>query len=75
MDLFSLKVFMTVANEKNFTRAAEKLLRTQPAVSLSVQRLEDEIGEKLIEMESKVIPLLLAPPTTKTCPFVNSVAV
>jgi DNA-binding transcriptional LysR family regulator len=57
MDLFSLKVFQTVANEKNFTRAAEKLLRTQPAVSLSVQRLEDEIGEKLIERSGKELML------------------
>lgn len=56
-DLFALKVFQTVANEKNFTRAAEKLRRTQPAVSLSVQRLEDEIGEKLIDRSGKEIML------------------
>ena len=47
MELFSLKVFLTVATEKNFSRAAERLLRTQPAVSLSIQKLENEIGEKL----------------------------
>ena len=57
MDLFSLKIFQTVANEKNFTRAAEKLLRTQPAVSLSIQRLEGELGEKLIERSGKAIML------------------
>ena len=40
MELHALKVFLTVANEKSFSRAGEKLLRTQPAVSLAIQRLE-----------------------------------
>jgi len=46
-------VFLTVANEKSFSRAAEKLLRTQPAISLSIQRLESELGEKLIDRSAK----------------------
>ena len=49
MELYPLQVFHTVATEKSFSRAAEKLLRTQPAVSLAVQRLESELGEKLID--------------------------
>ncbi|MBZ5728954.1 MAG: LysR family transcriptional regulator [Acidobacteriia bacterium] len=49
MELYSLQVFLTVATEKSFSRAAEKLLRTQPAVSLGLQRLELELGEKLID--------------------------
>src|ERR1700758_2864802 len=53
MELYSLQVFLTVANEKSFSRAAEKLLRTQPAVSLAVQRLELELGEKLIDRSGK----------------------
>jgi DNA-binding transcriptional LysR family regulator len=52
MELYPLKVFLTVATEKSFSRAAEKLLRTQPAVSLAVQRLETELGEKLIDRSS-----------------------
>ena len=48
-----LQVFLTVATEKSFSRAAEKLLRTQPAVSLSLQRLEQELGEKLIDRSGK----------------------
>jgi DNA-binding transcriptional LysR family regulator len=52
MELYSLKVFLTVANEKSFSRAAERLLRTQPAISLAVQRLETELGEKLIDRSS-----------------------
>jgi len=53
MELYSLHVFLTVATEKSFSRAAEKLLRTQPAVSLALQRLEQELGEKLIDRSGK----------------------
>ena len=53
VELHSLQVFLTVANEKSFSRAAEKLFRTQPAVSLAVQRLEQELGEKLIDRSGK----------------------
>ncbi len=53
MELYALQVFLTVANEKSFSRAAEKLLRTQPAISLAVQRLEQELGEKLIDRSAK----------------------
>jgi len=53
MELHPLRVFLTVANERSFSRAAEKLLRTQPAVSLSIQRLESELNEKLIDRSAK----------------------
>jgi len=53
VELHSLQVFLTVANEKSFSRAAEKLFRTQPAISLAVQRLEQELGEKLIDRSGK----------------------
>jgi DNA-binding transcriptional LysR family regulator len=57
MELYSLHVFLTVATEKSFSRAAEKLLRTQPAVSLSLQKLEQELGEKLIDRSGKELLL------------------
>ncbi|MBC8167222.1 MAG: LysR family transcriptional regulator, partial [Bryobacteraceae bacterium] len=44
-----LKVFLAVVTEKSFSRAASKMFRTQPAISLAVQRLEAELGEKLID--------------------------
>src|ERR1700689_1099737 len=53
MEMHPLRVFLTVAAEKSFSRAAEKLLRTQPAISLSIQRLELELGEKLIDRSAK----------------------
>ena len=57
MELYPLQVFHTVATEKSFSRAAEKLLRTQPAVSLAVQRLENELGEKLLDRSGKELLL------------------
>jgi len=57
MELSTLRVFMTVAGERSFSRAAEKLLRTQPAVSLALQRLENELGEKLLERSAKDVML------------------
>ena len=53
MDLSQLGIFLTVASEKSFSRAAQKLLRTQPAVSLAVQRLEGDLGEKLLDRSFK----------------------
>lgn len=54
-DTSLLSVFYTVVNEKSFTRAAEKLFRTQPAVSLAVQRLEAEVGEALLDRSGREI--------------------
>lgn len=47
MDLAALQVFQTVARERSFSRAAEKLYRTQPAVSISIRKLEDWVGQPL----------------------------
>ena len=53
MDLAELRVFLTVASERSFSRAAAKLHRTQPAVSQAIRRLEDEMGERLFDRSSK----------------------
>jgi DNA-binding transcriptional LysR family regulator len=53
MDLAALKVFLTVAQERSFSRAAAKVHRTQPAVSQAVRRLELELGEQLFDRSSK----------------------
>jgi len=47
MDLSELQVFLTVAREGSFSRAAERLYRTQPAVSLAIRKLEDSLGQPL----------------------------
>lgn len=48
-----MEVLVAVAQEKSFSRAAEVLDRTQPAVSQAIRRLETEIGEKLFDRSSK----------------------
>jgi DNA-binding transcriptional LysR family regulator len=47
VDLASLQVFQMVAREQSFSRAAVKLYRTQPAISISVRKLEEWVGQPL----------------------------
>ncbi len=53
MDLNALTIFLAVAQERSFSRAAAKVHRTQPAVSQAVRRLEAELGEELFDRSSK----------------------
>lgn len=53
MDISQLEVFLAVAREGGFSRAAEKLYRTQSAVSQAVRKLETEIGESLFDRSSR----------------------
>jgi len=53
VDINQLEVLVAVARERSFSRAAEVLGRTQPAISQAVRRLEQEIGEKLFDRSSK----------------------
>jgi DNA-binding transcriptional LysR family regulator len=53
MDINQLEVLVAVAQEKSFSRAAETLHRTQPAVSQAIRRLETELGEPLFDRSSK----------------------
>lgn len=53
MDINQLEVLIAVAQEKSFSRAAERLHRTQPAISQAIRRLEIEIGEPLFDRSSK----------------------
>src|SRR5499425_744882 len=53
MELSQLEVFLTVAREGRFSRAAEKLFRTQSAVSQTIRKLEEELGEPLFDRTSR----------------------
>src|SRR5918912_1608131 len=57
MDLHGLAVFRAIASEKSFSRAARRLSRTQPAISLALKRLEGELGETLIDRQGKDLRL------------------
>ncbi|MFO1445183.1 LysR family transcriptional regulator [Bacillus sp. Bva_UNVM-123] len=52
-----LFIFITVAEKKNFSRAAEELHMTQPAVSQYIQALERTMGTKLLERSNKYVRL------------------
>lgn len=53
MDLSHLEVLIAVAQEKGFSRAAERLHRTQPAVSQAIRKLENDLGQALVDRSSK----------------------
>jgi LysR family hydrogen peroxide-inducible transcriptional activator len=49
MTLNELRYIVAVAQERNFRRAAEKSFISQPALSLAIQKLEEELGLKIFE--------------------------
>ena len=57
MTLTQLEYTLAVAEEGNFTVAAEKCFVTQPTLSMQVQKLEDELGVKLFNRNTKPIAL------------------
>lgn len=57
MDYFSLKCFVEVVRQRSFSKAANKLFRTQPAVSLQIRKLEQELKQPLLDRYHKQITL------------------
>ena len=57
MDLSQLHVFLTVAKEQSFSRAAEKLYRTQPAVSIVIRKIEESMGQPLLVRGARQVKL------------------
>lgn len=49
MELMQLEMFVAVVEERSFLLAAERVFRTQPAVSIGLRKLEDEIGGPLLD--------------------------
>lgn len=52
-----LEQFVVLARAKNFTRAAEELHLSQPALSRAIQKLEDQLGQPLFERKPREIVL------------------
>ncbi len=53
MELTQLEFFMMVVEEGSFSKAAVRVYRTQPAVSIAIRRLEEEIGAPLFDRSQK----------------------
>lgn len=59
MTLNELRYIVAVSRELNFHRAAERCFVTQPALSLAIQKLEEELGVKLFERKKNDISLTI----------------
>lgn len=57
LDVDAVQAFVTIADLKSFTRAAEALGTTQGAISVKLKRLEDRVGHKLIERTPRMVRL------------------
>jgi DNA-binding transcriptional LysR family regulator len=53
--LESMKMFVTVYEQKSFSRAAKLLHLSQPGVSLHIQNMENELGTKLFHRTPKLV--------------------
>ncbi|MFX5085284.1 LysR family transcriptional regulator, partial [Acinetobacter baumannii] len=56
-DLDLLRTFVTIVDSGGFTRASERLGRTQSTISLQVKRLEDGLGKRLFLREGRGLDL------------------
>ncbi len=45
MDIRDLSYFLAIAEERNFARAAERINRSQPAMTKCIKRLEESVGQ------------------------------
>ncbi|HWK01276.1 MAG TPA: LysR family transcriptional regulator [Xanthobacteraceae bacterium] len=57
LDFRSLETFLWVAKLRSFRGAAERLNTTQPAISMRIAQLEDDLGVKLLERDRRAVSL------------------
>lgn len=66
MEIEQLRHFLKVADTQNFTRAAEEVGLSQPALSRSISKLEDSLGQPVFERQSRKVVLTEAGLVLKT---------
>ncbi|BCF94280.1 MULTISPECIES: LysR family transcriptional regulator [Paraburkholderia] len=57
LNLRDIRAFVTVANAGNFTRAAARLHLSQPALTVQIRRLEETVGARLFDRNSRTVAL------------------
>jgi DNA-binding transcriptional LysR family regulator len=57
LDVDAVKAFVAIADHQSFTRAAQALGTSQGAVSVKLKRLEDRVGERLVERTPRLVRL------------------
>lgn len=57
MQFAQLEMFLAVAEERSVQKAAKRVYRTQPAVSIALRKLEEEIGTSLFDRTRAGYPL------------------
>ena len=60
MELDQLRYFLAVASRRSFTRAAEDLALSQPALSRSIAKLEAELGQPVFDRDARAVTLTAA---------------
>jgi len=53
LELHQLETFLAVAEERSFSRAAIRMHRTQPAISQVIRKLEESVGEVLLDRAAR----------------------
>jgi len=57
LDVDAVKAFVTIADLQSFTRAADALGTTQGAISVKLKRLEEKLGQRLVERTPRLVRL------------------
>ncbi len=57
MEIYQLQYFQILCQVKSYTKASERLMVSQPAVSIAIKKLEDEFGGNLIDRTKKTFTL------------------
>lgn len=57
IDIELLRTFVTVVDTQSFTRSADRLLRTQSAISMQIKRLEQSVGKELFDRSTRRMKL------------------